>query len=160
MKVWLFSVFAVALTITVLSLILPEGKITRFSKPFISLVAVIIIASPFVNTDELLNGTFAFGNDIEIETDSEFIEYTIYAKIDKFRLNCVKIAEKNGITGSEIIIKYVIGENYGITLQGADINLTDAVITSEEEHIVILQRVVSEISVYLNIDKAGIKIYE
>ena len=52
MKVWLFSVFTVALTITVLSLILPEGKIAKFSKPFISLIAVIIIVSPFINTEE------------------------------------------------------------------------------------------------------------
>lgn len=160
MKVWLFSVFTVALTITVLSLILPEGKIAKFSKPFISLIAVIIIVSPFINTEELLSGNLTLEDYKTVETDSEFIEYTVRAKIDKYRLNCVKIAENNGIIHSEIIINYTVDENYGIRLIGAEINLTNAVITSEDKHIVILQRLKDEVSAYLNVDKAGIEIYE
>ena len=51
-------------------------------------------------------------------------------------------------------------ENYGIRLIGAEINLNNAVITSEDKHIVILQRLKDEVSAYLNVDKAGIEIYE
>ena len=160
MKAWLFGIFSVALIITLLSLILPEGKTAKFSKPFISLIAVIIIVSPFINIDDFLSGNITFEYNKTIGTDSEFLEYTTYAKIDKYRLNCVKIAEKNGISGSDIIIKYNVDENYEITITGAEINLKNAVISSDEEHIVILQRLENEISEYLNVDKAGIKIYE
>ncbi|MBP5466433.1 MAG: stage III sporulation protein AF [Clostridia bacterium] len=160
MKDWLLGVFSVALIITLLSLILPEGKTAKFVKPFISLIAVVIIVSPLINADALFSGNVDFYGYKTVETDSDFIEYAIYTKIDKYRLNCVKIAEKNGITGSGILIKYNVDENYGLTVLGAEINLTDAVISSEDEHIVILQRLVNEISAYLNVDKAGIKIYE
>ena len=160
MKTWLFGVFAVALIITVLSLLLPEGKLAKFAKPFISLVAVIIIVSPLINVDGLLGGNFELYYDKAINTDTEFIDYAINAKIDKYRLNCIKIAEKNGINGSEFLIKYSINENYDLNVYGAEINLTDAVISSDEEHIVILQRLKSEVSEYLNVDVAGITVYE
>ena len=160
MKVWLLGVFTVALTISVLSLILPEGKISKFAKPFISLIAIIVIVSPFIDAEELLKGSFSFGENKTVETDGEFLEYAVSIKIDNYRRNCVQIAENNGITGSKVVIDYTVDENYGLHIKGAEINLINAVITSEDKHIVILQRLENEISAYLNVDKAEIKIYE
>ena len=92
--------------------------------------------------------------------DTDFLIKTTQAKIDKRKENCTKIAEKNGITGAIVIIEYSVDENYSPKINEVRINLQNAVISSESEHIVILQRLIKEISEYLSISEEGVKIVE
>ena len=159
MATWIISVFSAVFVVSVLSIILPEGRLAKFVKPLISLVVIIIVIAPFIDSDEFVNDFTTIGSK-EIKTDSDFLEHVTYNKIDLYTKNCIKIAEKNGINDSEILIEYSVDDNFTITISEVSINLKNTVISSEDEHIVILQRLKNDISEYLGIDTTGVKIYE
>ena len=155
---WILSVFSAVIIVTTLSLILPEGKISSFVKPFNYLAVMIIILSPLKNFD----GTFEFSTEHgeEINVDENFLNEIISSKIDLIRTNCVKIAEENGINGGSAIIEYIVDDNYRPIIKSVKFNLANAVILSESEHIVILQSVKKNVSEYLNIDESMVMINE
>lgn len=156
---WLLSVFSTVFIISVFSLLLPEGKMTKFVKPFISIAVIIVIISPIADIRGFIDGTVFNDNKI-IETDKDFLNKITISKIDQYCDNCVKIAEKNGIKGSTAIIEYNVDENGQPIVYGAEINIKNAVISGDGEHIVILQRLKKDISEYLQIDEKGVKISE
>ena len=155
---WVINVFSSVLIITVISLLLPEGRLAKFIKPFISLILILIILSPINNIGILFDGISE--SNFYLETDSEFLLKTAQAKIDVKTANCILIAEKNGITKAEILIQYTVDESFTPNIYGVKINLQKAVITSENEHIVILQRLKEDICAYLVLSEKGVEIYE
>ena len=159
MSEWVFSVFSAVIIVAIITVLLPDGRLSKFVKPFISLIVVMIIVSPIVNTEGFLNNITEKSNFIT-ETDSGFLDYVARAKIDLYTENCIKTAEKNGINGCEVLIKYSVNENGALKIDGVSVNLKNAVITSESPHIVILQSVKKDISGYLGIDETGVEFYE
>lgn len=156
---WIFSVFSAVIIVSVISIVLPDGRTSKFVKPFISLVLILIIVSPIVKSDTALDGIFNASENV-LETDADFLEYIAASKIDFYTKNCIKTAEKNGIIGSDILIKYNIDKQGTINIYGVSVNLQNAVISSESEHIVILQSLKKEISDYLKIEESGVEFYE
>lgn len=156
---WIISVFSAVTVITVVSLLLPDGKLAKFIKPFVSLILILLILSPITDIEKYFYDGEEF-YDSAITMDTDFLIKTTQAKIDKRKENCIKIAEKNGITGAIVIIEYSVDENYSPKINEVRINLQNAVISSESEHIVILQRLIKEISEYLSISEEGVKIVE
>lgn len=159
MSGWLISVFTAVFVVSVLSILLPEGRLSKFVKPLISLVVIIIIIAPIVNSGGYdLQSLTTGGRDVKV--DADFLEYISRSKIDAYRENCVKIAEKNSINGSEILIQYTVDDNFAINIYGVSVNLKNAVITTDEEHIVILQRLKDDIAAYLKLKETEVNIYE
>lgn len=159
MKEWLLSVFSAVLIVSLICLILPKGKLSKFAKPFISLIIILIILTPILNVNEFYENIMDI-NGVSVEIDTEFLQYITTSKIDFYTENCVKIAQKNGINGSDILIEYNVNNDSKVLVTGVSVSLKNAVITSENEHIVILQRLKEELSEYLGIDETGVKIYE
>lgn len=159
MKEWLLSVFSVVLIVSLICILLPKGKLSKFAKPFISLIIIMIILTPILSVNEYFE-KFIDVRDVSVEIDTEFLQYITISKIDLYTENCIKIAQKNGINGSEILIEYIDNNDSTVLITGVSVNLKNAVITSESEHIVILQRLKKELSEYLVIDETGVKIYE
>ena len=156
---WLLSVFSAVMIVSLTSLLLPEGRLSKFVKPFVSLVIMFVVLSPIVNIGEFISGD-AFENGTYIETDKDVLSRIASAKIEYYSENCVKIAEKNGIKNCTVQIEYNVNENMMPTVKGVSVNLKNAVISSDNEHIVILQRLKKEISEYLSIEESGVKINE
>ena len=120
---------------------------------------IIIIIAPIVNSDGYDLQALTTGGK-EVNVDADFLEYISRSKIGVYTENCVKIAEKNGINGSEILIQYTVDDNFTINIYGVSVNLKNAVITSGEEHIVILQRLKDDIAAYLKLKETEVNIYE
>ena len=158
MAVWISNVFSSVFLVTVICLLLPNGRLAKFVKPFISLILILIILSPVVNFNGLIDDVSAIK--VSFDLDENFLLDTARAKIDKLQLNCVKIAESNGINGATVLIEYSVNENYEPEISEVKIYLQNAVITSESEHIVILQRLKKGIAEYLSITENWVKIYE
>ena len=158
MSTWIFNIFTSVFLISVISLLLPEGRLSKFVKPFMSFILIVIILSPIIDfkvTIENLNI-----NNTTIKTDEAFLNTSIIAKIDNYEQNCIKLAQNIGINGASAVIEYSVDENYSLKIYGATINLQNAVISSESEHIVILQRLKREICGYLSLSEQGVKIIE
>ena len=156
---WILSVFGAVLIVTVIFIVLPEGRLSKFVKPFASITVLLIILSPIVNSDGFYE-EISFENYSAIETDVEFLDYITLSKIDNYTANCNKIAEKNGINGSDILIQYNQDETGKIKINSVKVNLKYAVISSENEHIVIMKNLKKDLSAYLGISENEVLIYE
>lgn len=156
MIAWALNVFSSVFFTSVISFLLPNGKISKFVKPILSIIVLFIIVSPIVNYSEIFESVNQENNLQYIGFDQNFLNYVGESKIGIYREKCSEIAKKNGITGEDILIKYIIDDSGKLQILGVDINLKNAVISSEEEHIVILRRVVEEIGDLVGIDSSGV----
>lgn len=157
---WAVSVSAAVVFVALIMLLLPEGKLIKFIKPFVSVAVLVIILSPISKTTDIKE-LFSFDySENAVNFDENFIMFINEEKIAVYRENCSKIAQNDGINGAEFIIKYIENGNGGLSVTGAEINLKNAVITSDAEHIVILQRLKTDVASYLNIDTERVTIYE
>lgn len=156
MIAWALNVFSSVFFTSVISFLLPSGKISKFVKPILSIIVLFIIISPIVNYNEIFESVNQENNLQYIGFDQNFLNYVGESKIGIYREKCSEIAKKNGITGEDILIKYIIDDSGKLQILGVDINLKNAVISSEEEHIVILRRVVEEIGDLVGIDSSGV----
>ena len=159
MKEWVLGAISTVLIITVVSLILPEGKTAKFIKPFISMVLCLTVIAPIFNFNDFNSGNFTLDG-AEISLNDDYLSFIVQSKIDFYTDYCIKIAEKNSINGAECKIEYITEDDYKITVKKVEINLQNAVITSDESHIVIVQRVKEQIREYLGLDDAGVVVYE
>ena len=158
MIAWIINVFISVFLITVITLLLPEGRLSKFVKPFISFILILIILTPVVNVRDFIDDLSS--DKISFTLDENFLFDTVRAKIAKIEQNCIKIAEKNGINGAIVTIEYTVDENYEPKINGAKIYLQNTVINADEEHIVIMQGLVENVAEYLSVSTAGVKVYE
>ncbi len=162
MKEWVLSVAVTALICGLIFLILPEGKISVAIKTIISLVSVLVVIQPFAGTDvsELLSVKSFYSGEISIQ--EEYIEYANLLRGNAYKKQIVKNLEKIGITLCDeniIIISEGSSEN-GFLAKGVEINLKNAVIINENEHIDIKEEVISVVSETLGITANKVIIYE
>jgi len=160
MNSWLIGVVAIVFLISVLAIIIPEGRLGSFIKPFLSLTVVIVVFYPVFTGD---SGSF-FSKDTaayrRIDYDEKYLSSMFDKKIENYQKNCVEILEKSGITNAPVKIKYNVKEDYSISIIKAFINLSDAVISSEKEHIDLLSEIKRDICDYLIIEEKDIIINE
>ena len=156
MKEWIISVISAVALITVISLLLPEGRLSKFVKPFISAVLILVIVSPIASAGGF-SEYFSEGT-ADISVNDDFLDYINSAKIDVYRKNCVKIAQNLGINDCDAEIEYLMNDDKSVQIVGVKIYLQNAVITSEDEHIVIMQRLKNALSEYLSIDQTDVVI--
>ncbi len=157
---WLIKVIAAVFIISIVTLILPSGKIGKFVKPLLSIVLIAVIFSP------LFDGEFTIGTQSgssfasDIKYDENYISAIYDKKINYYREGCLNILEDFGISGGVVKIEYIVNEDYSLNIKKVKIYLSDAVIKTENEHIVLMSEIRSEISEYLFLDKKDIDIYE
>ena len=156
MITWALSVFSSVFFASVISFLLPSGKISKFVKPILSVIVLFVIISPIVNYSEIFESVNQETNLQDVFIDQNFLNSVGEYKIGIYREKCFEIAKKNGITGEDILIKYNIDDRGKLQILGVDINLKNAVISSEEEHIVILRRVAEEIGDVFGIESSGV----
>lgn len=157
MKNYLLTISTTVLLTSVVSLILPEGKMGKYIKSFFSVLVLLVIISPVVSLSELdLKNTFSDSKVIQ----EDYLEYIYTSKTSSLEKDCVNILKNFGVENAKVEIQYDIGENYEYSIKNAIIYLCDAVINSNGEHINNIEESISNISNYLQVERKFIKIYE
>jgi len=160
MKIWLLNVSVTILVTTITGLILSKGKTATFVKCLFSVLTLLIIVKPIVN---LKSGDFNMKNFIyqdNILIENDFIEYAFN---NQNALKEEQIKERLytlGIENAEIEIFYEIENDYDISYKKIHVNLKNAVIKGDKEHIVIIEDIKSCIAQFLLVDKDILVIYE
>lgn len=160
MKEYILSIASLIILITVLGLILPSGKTGRIIKSVCSVLILISIITPVL---KLKNGEIDLETvfyEKEIKADESYLYKTAQMKVDYLKQNCIKILENTGIFSPEIDIEFNVNDNYGLELKNVKINIKNAVINSQKEHIDIIEEIKNEVSSGLLIDKGSITVYE
>lgn len=160
MKTWIISLGTIIILSSLISIILPEGRLNKFIKCYFSLIVMVVMVQP-ITTIKSLNFSFEnVFNDNQIELQYNYLEYVANVKIDNYVKNCIKIAEGKGITGLIIEIEYDIDENNTISFNKILLNFKNSVIISDKEHIDIIEEVKFSICEYLAVEQNKVVIHE
>lgn len=160
MKEWIISIASVVIFTSIISLIIPEGKMGEFIKGIFSLLIILIIIKPiFSLTTTNLDFSNIF-NGAEIVLQNDYLDYISNKKTQKLTKECKEIIEKIGVKNADININYYVAENGNTTIKIVEINLKNAVLILNKEHIDIIDEIKNLISSYLLISSDMVIIYE
>ena len=157
MKNWVLSIGITIIVISILTIILPSNKLGKLTKGIFSLIIILVIIQPIISFS---NNNYQIG-DIEyseIIIQNDFIDYVNFTKIENLKQKCNQILKNYEIEGATVDILYE-NTNYTLIIEKCVINLSNAVINSNEEHIYIIKETKNLISELLLIDESKV-IYE
>lgn len=162
MKEWILSVSVTVLVCGLIFLILPKSKISKAIKVVASFVTVFAIIKPLAEADvfDIYKENFAVKGEISLQEG--YLEYTWRLKEHLLKNEIIKKTEESGIKLSAeniYIISDDLSENFFLA-EGAEINLKNAVINTENEHINIKEEVKMIVSETLGIASDKVKVYE
>lgn len=131
---WVLRICAIGLITSIVLLILPQGKISKFIKGIFAMYIAVSIFSPLINLDF---SSFSFDTYFEnttVNPDEEYLNYFYQNKIDKKADEVEKILSSIGILNADVRINYDISDQHEIIINKIEINLYDAVFNSNEMH--------------------------
>lgn len=159
MKEWIVSVVAVVFIVSISSYIVPEGKIGSYIKGIFAFLLIFVIIKPILsinNNDFNLQSLTASGANIEVQTD--YLDYVYYKKYQNLATDCIKSLRQIGVENASVDIKYFIDENKVFVLEKIIINLQNAVMNTNKEHIDIIEEAVNSLAEYLDVSKTIVEI--
>ncbi len=160
MNNWILSIGSLIILTTVISMLLPEGKISKHIKAVFGLIIVLVMLQPVFT---LKNGEFTFNfSDVEsqITFQQDYLDYIGNEKIINMEENCEQILLKNGFKNAEVSIDYNIDELGQANIKKVIVDFKKVVIISGERHIDIIEDIVSPICKYLNIAEECVDVVE
>ena len=159
MKDWILSLAVSAFFITILGLLLPNGKLSNFIKKTLSVLLIFVIIQPIIKLrDKELN--FNLMDDVfNVETQTNYLEYVGNKKVISIQNQCVEIVKKCGINGAIVELTYDFDEEYKLQILSSKIILSNSVIKEDKSHIDIIEQAKELISKHLNIEKENVYVY-
>lgn len=152
MKSWALSIVFVVFTISVISLLFPSGKLGKFIKSIFSLLLIFVTLKPIIklkNSDVNISDVLVNN---EIILQGEYLDFINNEKVSTYKKNCQKILNELGVLNAEIDFIYEMDKDNRIFFISVSLNLKNAVINSDKEHIVIIESAKQEIKDYLGLE--------
>ncbi len=153
MSDWVLSVGAVVLLTTVSGYIIPEGKLGKYVKGVFSILVLLVIIRPVINFD-FSSISYVFDEqESEMVIQGNYLEYVFNEKTKGLEKGVVEIIKELDVNDVNVVIIQNMTENYGYEIKNVNINLKNAVINSDKEHINIIKEIKKTVSKYLNISE-------
>lgn len=151
MKEYVLSIIVSILLVSIASIILPDGKMAKFTKSIFSIIIIIIIITPAINLlkNESFNG-FEFESDFAFSEDEDYLDYVYYKRVENLSATTESLLKSDNYE-TDVEIIYDIS-NYQIVIKKINVNFNFDGISEDDKHIIIsvIKQTVSE---YLNVDK-------
>lgn len=160
MKEWVISVTVTVFSTSVISLILPSGKLSKYIKSIFSLIMVFVILQPVFKLRDVKFDFEAVFNESEFVYQSDYLDYVNNKKIENYKENCVILLKDIGVENFETDIIFSVNETSEIIVEKVVINLQNSVINSDKDHIDIIVDVKNVISEYFKISVCNVVVYE
>ncbi len=158
MNSWIICVVSTILITTILNILIPSKRFGTLIKSLFSLVCLLVILKPLINDINFDNvNSFA---DFSFIEQQGFIEYCINEKENDAVIKCDNLLEQNGIKNAKVYALFDIDENDKIFAKRIEINLKNAVIISDKEHIDIIEEIKHQICDLFEVNLKDIFIYE
>ena len=162
MKEWLLSVAAAVITVSLISVMLPPGKTSKIIRAVLGIFVAAVIIKPVVSIDfsKISTGEILGQGDIEYQTG--YFEYAKNMRIEKYREEVLKILETYGIKIEKDELNIITDEEQGgfVLIEKITIFLTNAVITGDNEHIVIIDEAAAALAENFGIAREAVNFYE
>lgn len=159
MKEWIINISITAITITAVSLIVPDGKTGKIIKAILPFFVLLSVVKPILNIDYEQKVTELFSDVQGGEALQDDFLFSITEKrIADLEKKCEMILSAKGISGANVKIEY----NYingGYEINSATVNLKNSVINSDKEHIDI-NEIETTLKNFLSLNRGTVKIIE
>ena len=161
MKEWIISVVSVVFIVSISSYIVPEGKIGDYIKGIFSFLLIFVIVKPLfsVNDNDFTLKSLTV-NSANIEVQTNYLDYVYDKKYQNLLTDCINSLEQLGIKNTSIDIKYTINENGIFNLEKIIVNLQNAVMNTNKEHIDIIEEIKNNFVNKFEISKDKVIVYE
>ena len=160
MKSWVLSIISTVFVVSLIILILPNGKLSKYIKSTLSLVVVLVIVSPLFKLNNIeINFENMFANS-NVIIQQDYIDYVNQEKIKTLIDECQILISEIGVEGAKTSMDYYVDEQNTIIILDFTVYLKNAVINSENEHIVIIDKLKNTLSEFLKINKEQVVVYE
>lgn len=162
MKTWIVSVISVLILISLLSILIPKGKLSPLIDSVLSIIFLFTVVSPFISGKASLENVLDF-------TDSEYVgesiqeNYLYYIaekEAEAKKTKCLKILEENGINDVSFEIEYNKGDYGNYELKKVKIFYDKSVIKEKDEHIDIIRKINSVATECFGKEVTAVEIYE
>ena len=154
---WVFNVSVVIILTIIISILMPEGKLTGIINLVLSISIVFIIIKP-LNSLEITNvfDDVSFVQDMNI--DYSFAEFSNYLRGENIKNICKKTLNNEGYSVNNIELTYDENEFSHFVIKSVKINLSNEGINSNNTHIDIIEKIKNTLSNLLAVDKEVVKV--
>ena len=156
MNEYLLSIIGVVVLGVLVSMVLPQGQMSKYIKSFFGLFTILVIISP---VPKLLNSNFDFSslfyNSVSTTIDQDYLEVTNKKIVKELENLVVKNCEKSGYMGVVCEIESVLEDNV-MSIKKVRINLKNLVISQNMVHINKYTEIVQAVRQVVNVDKEQI----
>ena len=149
---YVLSIVGIVFMFLVIELILPEGKNAKYIRSILGIFLIFVIIAPVSRIKNLDLSTIFSENQIHYTLDYDYL-YGIHLK-QKYQLeeDLTKFIEKNNITGVCVVVNIEkSSSNFEVTQIFVD--LSRAVISQNNEHIINYTTLKTMIAQYANVDQ-------
>ena len=158
---WVLSVGIVVLTSTIITIIMPEGKVSGIIMVVLSIMVIFVVIKPILS---LKSGDLAF-NDATINQpsdydyiDYEYVDYTNFLRAERLKNECEELLTDKGYKPLSVEIIYDDSDFRQFNLKSVKVILDKEVINSNTEHINIIDEIKDTLSNYLQIKKEYVNV--
>ncbi|MBQ7340142.1 MAG: hypothetical protein IJW43_04755 [Clostridia bacterium] len=156
---YVVSVGSTVLFISIITLILPSGKIFNFISYILSILLIFSVIKPIFNLNiEDLN--LSNNANFSIVLDEEYVDYTMYLRAEEKSKECMEILLNENIKADKIEIVYDSANIQDFSIKNVKVFLSSEVIYPNDSNIDIIVRIKTLLSKLLGVSEGVIKIIE
>ena len=144
MKEWLIGLCSFVMIITIFNVLCVNNKFEHVIRWCLSLIFIIIMIKPLIGVDFTFNETFK--NEYQVEMQEDYLDYVCNKKSEQVKSDCASHLSKYGVENNQINVIVEKNENDEIIIKQILIDLTNSVIISDKEHIVIIEEIKRDLS--------------
>ncbi len=162
MKIWLISVVSVLIAISLLSVLIPKGKLTPLINSVLSVIFLLTVFSPFFSGKVTLENVFVYTED---DCDKDFLQenylyYTAEKETESKKTKCLKKLKENGINDVYFEIEYSKSEHGKYEIKKVKVFYDGTVIKEKDEHIDIIRKINSAVNECFGKKDLAVEVYE
>ncbi len=158
---WIMSILGIVIIGTLIDLILPSGRISKYIKSIFATVTVLVIVTPIPS---LIKNNFNVENGNLIAPEFTLDEnYIAFADGIKMRYLAKGVEEKlaeDGLRGVSVEIDGKFDNNNSLIINFVKVNLQNLVIDEDKQHINKYELIRDSVTKYLNVEKGAVIINE
>ena len=156
---YVVSIGSTVLLISIITLVIPSGKLYNFVSYILSILLIFSIIKPLFN---LSIKEFNFANLVEtsINIDEEYVDYTLYLRANELSKYCINLLSNENVIATKIEINYDSTNYRDFSIKNVKVFLCREVIYPDNSNIDIIARTKTLLSNFLNVNEGVIEIIE
>ena len=162
MKEWLIGVISVLIVISLLSILIPKGKLSPLINSVMSVIFLLTVFAPFISGKALVSNVFDFTEyeNGQVSLQENYLYYTAEKESGIKKTKCLKKLEEYGINDVSFEIEYSKGEYENYKIKKVKVFYDGTVIKEKDEHIDIIRKINSAVTECFGKDDLTVELYE